>query len=63
MTRARLPGRHVAQAPARGAGSAPHHRARPSRSVLAAGLRLMLSLVVVVAPVALAEEEDGEEGD
>jgi hypothetical protein len=31
--------------------------------VLAAGLRLMLSLVVVVAPVALAEEEDGEEGD
>jgi hypothetical protein len=60
MTPARSPGRHLA--PARGAGSASHYRAPPPRSVfglLAAGLLLALSLVLVVAPVALAEEEDG----
>jgi hypothetical protein len=60
MTPARPPGRHLP--PARGAGSAWHHRGPPSRSVLgllAAGLLLALSLVVVVAPAALAEEEDG----
>jgi hypothetical protein len=54
------PARHLA--PARGAGSASHHRAPPSRSVLgllAAGLLLVLSLVLVVAPMALADEEDG----
>jgi hypothetical protein len=59
MTSARPPGRDLA--PARGAGSASHHRVPPSRSVLgllAAGL-LVFSLVLVVAPAALAEEEDG----
>lgn len=60
MTPTRSRGRLLA--PARGAGSAWHHRGPPSRSVLgllAAGLLLALSLVLVVAPAALAEEEDG----
>jgi hypothetical protein len=64
MTPARSPGRHLA--PARGAGSASPHRGSPPRSVLgllAAGLLLALSLVVVVAPAALAEEEDGAVSD
>jgi len=64
MTPARPRGRHLAPAP--DAGPASHHRAPPSRSLLgllAAGLLLVLSLVLVVAPMALAEEEDGAVAD